>query len=159
VTTPTMGNFQIMVLRVVALDSEPSVSVEELYNLTFVDEVSLRQQLFRCSFGKLDVQSTYGVLNVFIRINVQGVDRGVAIAEAYKVAPSLVSELVEDVRAVVDAVMIVLPPGTADTWAAYGTMRGKQSVYNDKWVSFVGAAIHEVSHNLGLYHSYENGVE
>lgn len=157
--TPTMGNFQIMVLRVVALDSEPSVSAEELYNLTFVDEVSLKRQLFRCSFGKLEVQAKYGVLNVPIRINVQGVDRGDVIREAYTVAPRLVREFVQDVRTLVDAVMLILPPGTAGPWAAYGTMRGKQSVYNDKWASFVGAAIHEVSHNLGLYHAYENGVE
>lgn len=159
-TTRTTGVFYVMVLRIVALDSEPTVSAEDLYNLTFVDDISLKQQLFRCSFGQLDVQPKYGVLDVPVALTAVGRDRGEIIQEAYRVAPTLVQENVPDVRFIVDAVMLVVPPGTGDSaWAAFGTVRGQQSVYNDVWASYVGAAIHEVSHNLGLYHANENGVE
>jgi len=157
--TPTMGAFRLMVLRIVALDSEPTASADELYNLTFVDDVSLKKQLFRCSFGKLDIQPKYGVLNVPISMNIRGVDRAEVIKEAYRVAPSLVREYVTDVRSLAEGVMLVLPPGTEGSWAAFGTVGGKQSLFNNQWATYAGAAIHEVSHNLGLYHAYQNGVE
>lgn len=35
----------------------------------------------------------------------------------------------------------------------------KQSVYNNRWAGYLGGQMHEVGHNLGLRHAYENGDE
>jgi len=156
-----IGTLKVLVLRIISSDSEPSVSAEQLYNLMFVDDISMKNQFHRCSFGKLNVEPTrYGVLDVPIKMNVQGLERTDVVNKAYQVAPDLLrSTSVSDVREIADAVMFVLPPGTAGSWTAFGTIGGKQSMYNDRWASYIGATMHEIGHNLGMYHANEPSVE
>jgi Gametolysin peptidase M11 len=35
----------------------------------------------------------------------------------------------------------------------------QKSVYNNNWVAYLGGTMHEVGHNLGLRHAFENGTE
>ena len=52
-----------------------------------------------------------------------------------------------------DHIMLCLPPGTQDSWIAYGYENGWLSVYNDDWCNYVSAQMHELGHNLNLEHS------
>lgn len=49
---PSSGDVTALILRISTLDAEPEVSSERLHDLTFDAEVSLKEQLFQCSFGK-----------------------------------------------------------------------------------------------------------
>lgn len=139
------GILSVLMLRVIALDSEPDFSAEELYNLTFVDDASLKGQMGKCSFGKLQIVPTeYGVLEVQIDMNATGIKHGLLVDEAYKVAATLVNEDVDSVRDLVDGVMVVVPPGTLGGWAAFGSLNGKHSSYNNRWAGYLGATMHEI---------------
>ena len=74
-------------------------------------------------------------------------------------AIKLVDEAVDNIRNLAHMTVLVIPPGTGG-WAAFATMRGKQSVFNNLWAGSVGAMMHELGHNLGLYHAnLPNGNE
>jgi hypothetical protein len=147
----SLGTFKVLMLRIIAKDSEPTFTAEQLYNLTFQDEISLKGQMGRCSAGKLDIEPTeYGVMDVEIDMNISGISYGEAVNAAYEAAPSLVKEDVEDVRELVDAVMIVVPPGSKGSWAAFGALNGKHSSYNDKWAGYIGGTMHEVGYVSSL---------
>jgi hypothetical protein len=150
----SLGTFKILMLRIIARDSEPTFTAAQLYNLTFQDEISLKGQMGRCSAGKLDIEPTeYGVLDVEIDMDITGISYGEAVNAAYEVAPSLVKENVQDVRELVDAVMVVVPPGSTGSWAAFGTLNGKHSSYNDKWAGYIGATMHEVGYVSCLFYT------
>ncbi len=180
----TSGTYQILMLRIIALDSEPDLSSEQLYNLTFVDDASLRGQMEQCSFGKLQIVPTeYGVLDVRVQKNATNTQHTLLVEEAYQVAKTLVNENVDTILDLVDGVMVVVPPGTLGGWTAFGSFNGKHTSYNNLWAGYLGATMHELgyvthfkvygryhrfdqylliphlSHNLGLPHAYENGVE
>ncbi|GAX21656.1 hypothetical protein FisN_29Hh094 [Fistulifera solaris] len=156
----TSGTYQILLLRIIALDSEPDLSSEQLYNLTFVDDASLRGQMEQCSFGKLQIVPTeYGVLDVRVQKNATNTQHTLLVEEAYQVAKTLVKEDVDTILDLVDGVMVVVPPGTLGGWTAFGSFNGKHTSYNNLWAGYLGATMHEIGHNLGLPHAYENGIE
>ena len=125
---PDVGKFKVLMLRVVANDSEPDFSAEVLHHLTFEDEISLKHQMDKCSFGQLEIEPTeYGVLNVKIDMDISGMSHSEAVNEAYKAAVRLVKEDVRDVRELADGVMLVIPPGSKGSWTAFGALNGKQS--------------------------------
>jgi len=155
-TQKSMGNATVLTLRVVAVDSEPMHSSEELYNLSFNDTVSLKRQFQHCSFGKLNLEPTeYGVLHVDVNLTAEGNTQGALLNAAYTRAAELVDR---DVRELADILIVVLPPGTGN-WAAFATVSGKQSIFNDRWAGYLGTNMHELGHNLGLFHSMEKGKE
>jgi hypothetical protein len=146
-----VGLFKVIVLRVIASDSEPDFSADELYALTFEDEISLKGQMNKCSFGKLQIVPTkYGVLDVRINMTIQDKPYAEAVNAAYLAALELVSEDVEDIRDLVDAVMIAIPPGSEGSWAGFGALNGKQTTFNNKWAGYVGGAMHEIGYVLVL---------
>lgn len=141
----TTGIYHVLMLRIVALDSEPDLSAEQLYDLIFVDEASLRGQMEKCSFGQLQIVPTaYGVMDVRIDMNASGTNHALLVEEAYKVAKTLVTEDVETVRDFVDGVMVVVPPGTLGSWTAFGSFNGKHTSYNNLWAGYLGATMHEI---------------
>ncbi|GAX14880.1 hypothetical protein FisN_29Lh094 [Fistulifera solaris] len=156
----TSGIYQILMLRIIALDSEPDLSSEQLYNLTFVDDASLRGQMEKCSFGKLQIVPTkYGVMDVRVQRNATNTQHVLLVEDAYQVAKTLVNEDVDTILDLVDGVMVVVPPGTLGGWTAFGWFNGKHTSFNNLWAGYLGATMHEIGHNLGLPHAYENGVE
>lgn len=52
-----------------------------------------------------------------------------------------------------------MPGGTAGTWVAYGYVAWYRTVYNNEWCGYVSAAVHEIGHNIGLYHSSKGSEE
>jgi hypothetical protein len=150
------GDLTALMLRVVATDSEPDDSEELLHQLTFGTSISLASQLFDCSAGKFRLSPTeHGVLTVNVDIAAYGSSRELLANAALEAAGVLLGL---DIYYAADFLMIVLPPGTGD-WAAFGVIPGKQTVYNNQWGGFLGGTAHELGHNLGLMHAYDNGVE
>ena len=125
---PVVGKFKVLMLRVIANDSEPDFSARTLHYLTFEDKISLKHQMAKCSFGQLEIEPTeYGVLDVRIDMDIAGVFHNEAVNAAYKAAVKLVKEDVRDVRELADGVMLVIPPGSKGSWAAFGALNGKQT--------------------------------
>jgi hypothetical protein len=65
-----------------------------------------------------------------------------------------------------DHVMLCLPPGTqrhgATSWRAYAYINHYLQVYHDDWCGYPKTQVHEMSHNLGLAHSwisFQSGYE
>lgn len=55
-----------------------------------------------------------------------------------------------------DHIIYCMPPGVLKQqgdWIAYADLGGQRSVYRDKWCASLSALMHEIGHNLGLYHS------
>merc|ERR1712071_377615 len=64
----------------------------------------------------------------------------------------------EEITDIFDLVMICLPPNT-NVKTAYARGGGKLSVFNDNYCLSPSVQMHEIGHNIRLYHAYENGVE
>ena len=134
---PLEGDLSVIILRITATDAQPTDSAETLYNLTFLSEVSLRSQLYKCSVGKVRLAPTeYGVMEVAVNISATGNSQFTIINSAYQSALHLIPPGVQDIRSLADFVMLVLPPGTGN-WAAFGAIPGKQTAYNDKYVGAI----------------------
>jgi len=146
------GDLTAIVLRIIAQDGEPDISAEKLYELTFESDVSLKEQMKRCSFGKLRIEPTRwgGVVDVHVNSTADGNSRRALVNSAYA--------SFDDVRSMADFIMFVLPPGTGD-WGAFAATPGQQSVFHNEWGGFIGATAHEIGHNLGLEHAYYDGNE
>lgn len=194
ILAPSTGTRHAIVLRVVAPDSEPTFSRDELYALTYTDDISLTKQMRKCSGGMMEVlpakrDGVYdGVLNVRIKKKMNKRVYGAIVNEAFRIVNNDILGG-EDIRDYVDFVMLVIPPGSEGSWAAFGGLYGKQTVYNNKWGGFIGGTMHELgwvaliwmvrfifllsytllteanslfsfySHNMGLLHSNEKGIE
>ena len=134
---PLEGDLSVIILRITATDAEPTDSAETLYNLTFLSEVSLRSQLYKCSAGKVRLAPTeYGVMEVAVNVSATGNSQYTIINAAYQSALHLIPTGVQDIRSLADFVMLVLPPGTGN-WAAFGAIPGQQTAYNDKYVKAI----------------------
>jgi hypothetical protein len=150
----TSGIYQILILRIIAVDSEPELSSEQLYNLTFVDDASLRGQMEKCSFQKLQIVPTeYGVLDVRVQRNATNTQHRLLVEEAYQVAKTLVNEDVDNILDLVDGVMVVVPPGTLGGWTAFGSFNGKHTSYNNQWAGYLGATMHEIGYVTQWHHA------
>ena len=148
-----VGAFKVLMLRVIANDSEPEFTAARLYNLTFRDDISLRRQMAKCSFGQLDIEPTeYGVLDVKIDMSIRGRPNNEAVNAAYLAAVELVKEDVRDVRELVDGVMFVIPPGSLGSWTAFGAFNGKQTAVSTV-VRRCAAKDCTISHLLQRYSS------
>jgi hypothetical protein len=148
--------------------SEPEFSADELsYQLIYEDgEESLKKRhLHKCSFGALNLEpTTYGVLDVTIKMNASGRSTYTIASEAERAGLDLISadSVVTRLRDFADLTVIVLPPGTLyrglEDWAGYGNVNGNTPVYNNRWGGSISDAAHEVGHTLGLRHANERGT-
>jgi len=168
--TRTSGTLAALMIRVSTTDSEPFFTAEQLYSLTFVEEVSLKRQMEACSHEKLRIEPTeFGVLDVtlpegtvaagvpYYRLTNQAYDA--AKEKVRRTAKERRNQNIDSIKEMADLIMIVLPPGTKGDWAAYASVGGTESVYNDKWGAKVSATCHEIGHNLGLLHANQDGNE
>eukprot|EP00977_Amphora_coffeiformis_P021513 scaffold9427_cov175-Amphora_coffeaeformis.AAC.1 len=156
------GAKKTVMLRIRGYDSEPDFTVQELRRYLLLDNLSARRQLERCSQGLVTMDaSRYGVLDVPIQSNIEGLSN----TEVMNLAESYVNDIilasdpqVDNIREWADFLIFVIPPGTGG-WAAFATVSGKQSVFNNRWGGYLGALLHELGHNMGLDHAFENGKE
>jgi hypothetical protein len=145
-TTQSTRQLKALVIRILALDAEPTLTAEDLQYLLWDAPVSLRSQLSACSFGKLSVEPTeYGVIDVPVSLVAQKSDYIDLINTAYDSSLDVINADVSDIREVADLVMFVVPPGTGD-WVAFGAIPGQQSVFNNEWAGYLGATAHEIGH-------------
>jgi len=123
-------------LRIRGYDSEPDFTAQELRRYLVLDNLSARRQIERCSQGLITIDaSRYGVLDVPIQSNIQGLTNMevMNLAESYVNDVILASDTqVDSIRDWADFLMFIIPPGTG-AWAAFATVSGKQSVFNNRW--------------------------
>lgn len=140
------GDHTALVLRIIALDSEPTASADELYQRIFTDQMSLSSQLSKCSFDKFRLYPTeFGVLDIPVELHANGSDYDSLVNAGYEAALDHVGNDVTEIRRLADFIIIVIPPGTGD-WGAFASIPGKQSVFNDEWGIYLGATAHELGH-------------
>ncbi|GKY90413.1 hypothetical protein MPSEU_000015100 [Mayamaea pseudoterrestris] len=168
---PNSGTLTAIVIRIIANDAQPTPTSDEMHYYVFDSSMSLRSQLLRCSAGKLNIAPTsFGVLDARVNLSANGRNYLDLVNEAYDAALPVVQRSdssITDVRNLSDLIMFVLPPGTISTgsgraqfdWAAFGTIPGQQTVFNDVWATYMGGMAHEVGHNFGLMHSWEGGMD
>jgi len=160
------GTLNTLVIRVV--DSNgigADASISQLRDDIFEDEVCLKSQYERCSYGNLKIEAfngrtstnkqiNGGVVDLNVNFDVtSGQNRGVLQQAAFDAAFQQLGDLEDDRY---DLVMFCMPPGTGN-WLAYALINNKFSFYNNKWCSSVTAQLHEVGHNLNLGHSGQEG--
>jgi len=143
---PLEGDVTAIILRVIANGVGPDASANEIDKLIFKDDISLKNQLEECSMGKFRLHPTeYGVLDVHVDISAEQSNFRALINAAYKQALLLVEPGTTDIRSLTNFVMIALPPGTG-SWGAFAAIPGQQSVFNNNWITYLGAQAHEVGH-------------
>jgi hypothetical protein len=153
--TRARGSKRTVMLRIRGWDAEPDFSLRQLESFLYTHESSARRQLERCSQGVMTLDaSRFGVLDVPIASNIDGLTN----MEVMNLAEAYVNEVllrnvadVESIRSWADLLLFVVPPGTGG-WAAFATVSGKQSVYNNQWGGYLGGLLHELGHNMGMDH-------
>jgi len=166
------GTFTTLVIRVIDSNGvEPEPSLAKMENDVFQDDVSLKTQYEKCSYGKLQIEPFSGKTSTGTQINGGVVDvkvdfeltatnnnRGALQQAAFEAAKVQLGDLDEKVNDddIYDLVLFCMPPGTGD-WLAYAFINDKYTFYNNQWCSSVSAQMHEVGHNMGLAHSGQAG--
>jgi hypothetical protein len=162
----TMGILNVLIVRVIGNDSEPSVSVDDLARYTFLEDVSLKNQMLQCSAGQLIVlparvgTNSSGVVDIPLgNRSINGTDRTIIVNEALTMLRSILERFEpasDDAKnaanngetildSIADFIMVIVPKGSfPNAWAAYGVVNGRLTVYNDEWGTFVSATMHEI---------------
>ena len=152
----------VLVLHITALDSQTSASPSQLSDSvfgTYGDPVNLVSQYRACSYGQktfVPAEGPYivdGVAQISIGINARGASSNTVINAVTSAANALLGSLAQNY----DHVMYAIPPGTADSWIAFGYFNYFLTVYNDNWATTVSSQMHEIGHNFYLNHSSEGG--
>jgi hypothetical protein len=153
--TRARGSKKTVMVRVRGWDAAPDFTVQQLESFLLTHDKSARRQLERCSQGLMTLDaSRFGVLDVPIASNIDGLTN----IEVMNLAEEYVNSVllrnvadVESIRSWADLLLFVIPPGTGG-WAAFATVSGKQSVYNNQWGGYLGGILHELGHNMGMDH-------
>ena len=154
----TEGVLKALVVRLIDNGNEPTLSLNQLASDVFQDEVSLKSQTSRCSYGKLKIepfvgatpsntQVHKGVVNVHIDYDENG---SIGLDQTAMTAAKEQLGDLNDPR--FDLVMFCFPPETGN-FLAFAYPNSKYSFFNNEWCGYVSAQMHEVGHNLGLGHS------
>jgi len=151
----------VLVVRVGGIDTSVTNSLTELSDSvfgTFGKKQSLKSQYDACSFGKLEfVQAEdkgilHGVVRIIVPEVLSGVDTGYVLNKVKKIADGKI-DLSEESY---DHIIYCMPPGVLKqqkVWLAYAELGGQRSVVYDEWCGSLSALMHEIGHNLGLYHA------
>jgi hypothetical protein len=159
-TISVTNESNVLVLHVTSLDSQTSASPSELSDSvfgTYGDPINLATQYDACSYGKKTFVAAQGadivdgVAQISIGINSSGASRTTVMNAVTTAANDLLGSLSSNF----DHVLYALPPGTSDSWIAYGYFNNYRTVYNNSWATKVSAQMHEVGHNFYLQHSSE----
>ena len=139
------GSYRMLVLRVETVNAAPTFSTSQLYDYIFQRAVSLKNQYYACSFGKLQISpAPLGVITVRVNLstgNSQSSIVNAAQTAALQYINSVYGQRYTDIHQHTDMIMFVLPP--MGNWLAYATVGGSTSVYNDKWGGYVASNMHE----------------
>jgi len=165
-----IGNKRVLVIRAIGSEvgQEPDADASTLSRRIFGgydDNVNLKSGYENCSAGQLTFNKATGneivdgVVEVNLDISTDGLS-GSDLENSILNAAKNKIEVLRDVDDIYDFIMICLPQGTAVT-TAYGFISGivdlNISVYNNDYCIHPSVQMHEVGHNLGLYHSSDIG--
>jgi surface protein len=162
----TVGNRTVVVLRVIASDTQTNYTAAELYHRVFnTSTLSLRTGYDACSYGQLILRPTThalavnGVVNVTINMVATGADSD----DVENAVTTAATTILGDLPSQFDHVMIAMPPGVLKNGgsftSSYAHVNGYLSVYPSPRIGFVSTTRHEIGHNLNLRHSGEGTAE
>lgn len=158
------GQLKTLVVRIVDKNNKkPDISKDDFYSTVLsTSGRSMANQYRDCSHDKLDIVPYGGggkntaVIDLKIDIEIEaGETQRTTVSNEAK---AKIGELYDDY----DLVQFCMPGGTVsakgDTgqnWAAFAPVNGQYSYANDKggYCGSISAWMHEVGHNIGLYHS------
>jgi len=152
----TQGSITVAIIRISALDSSPTPTVEDLESLFDPTRINFVSQYNRCSFGKLNISKAQVVdFRLYQAMSTFGNSGSGAgpIIQALQVA--FKERMGMDIKDLADRVMLCLPPGTGD-WVASAGVHHWRSQFNDIWCMSLSATMHELGHTIGLLHSNQN---
>lgn len=163
----------VLAVRVVATDSSPNSTLAQIRNFIFGtsgDVVNLKERFQSCSYGELLMDPYNGttvkgriVTTGAYQVSVAASARGVEERTLVNAAISQLNAQLGDLPSQFDHVMFCIPPGTvrsgSTSWGAYANLNSWMSVYNNQWCNYADAQVHEIGHNLNLYHSSEGTEE
>jgi hypothetical protein len=163
----TQGSSEVLVIRVVGLDAQITLSDDVLSDRIFGDGSNFVQRdpkfqattlvkTYRdCSMGKLNFSPVqgYDIVNGvgYVEINMSVKNR--TNREIENAVTTAINKKYGNVKNY-DHIMYCLPRGTltgnSTSWIAYGYTNFYRSIYNDLWCGQNSAVVHEIGHNIGL---------
>jgi hypothetical protein len=154
----TTGTLTIAIIRISTIDSEPSVSREQLLSLFDDSEetVSFPSQFKKCSAGRLTWEPV-DVFDVSVNQPISDFSSGASIVHA-AIRQVQLDLNIEDITFIADRIMFCTPPGTG-SWVASAGLYHWRAQFNDDWCLSITAAMHELSHTIGFLHSNKDGVK
>ena len=160
---PRTGTNSLLVIRGISLDGAPTKTAAQLADDVFgakgngTDVVNLVTQFNACSNGVLQYNPakgnniTNGVAEVFVNYNLNGTNRFTAHNYFINAATNVVGPLNRWTQVMVVMQSNVIFEGVG----AYSYINHWLSVYQNTYASNVMVQMHELGHNLGMYHSGE----
>jgi len=165
-----IGDKTVLVVRVIATNGATTDSEAVLGDSVFGtndDPVNLKSQYTECSHQKLNFAPAPNKASVIAGANIANgvttVSVNVATGDTDSVMrPAITNALnaqfgVNHPRDLADYVMYCLPPNTM-SGIAYAFINSWNSVYSDKWCTYLSAQMHELGHNINLAHANEGGT-
>jgi len=158
---PKTGDRKTLVVRVVASNKAPDMSLDELRETVLGNDYSVARGYKDCSHNKLRI-SAYKVIDLPINM---ALDRGRTQRHKLQNAATAKIESLYNSDDF-DYIQMCLPFGSVRNeqntelkWVGYASQNGKQAVVNDIYCSSVSIWMHEVGHNLGLGHSHAEEMD
>ena len=167
----TMGTRKLLAVRVTSLDSAPTQARVFIGGPLFgigggsAQRVNVISQTQACSFGKLklvaakDNKTLSGVIDVFVPVDFRTAGWETFTSEIYAPVQAIYGE---DLSLTFDIVLFILPPSATLDGRQFGAaafLRHWATFYSDTVSNYVSFVMHELGHNMGLYHSSSDSLE
>lgn len=161
----TMGTRKLLGVRVTSLDSEPTRARVFMGGPLFglgggsAQRVNVISQTQACSFGKLklvaakDNRTLSGIIEVFVPVDFRTAGWETFTSEIFAPVQAIYGQ---DLSLTFDNVLFILPPSATlegHPFGAAAILRHWASFYSDTISDYVSFVMHELGHNMGLYHS------
>ena len=152
----------ILVIRVTTDDSSPSVGATEIEDRIFsTTEFSSSSQFRDCSFGQLQFEP-YDTTTPVVELYLAGTTASFTERTILSAATQALQEQLgdSDIFTKLDHAVFCMPPGTSGKpYIAYSGVGSWFSVYHDSRCAYPTTVMHELAHNMGLGHAFEDGEE
>ncbi|CAB9498036.1 expressed unknown protein [Seminavis robusta] len=156
-----MGVRTVMVFRITTDNASPEIGATEIEERMYsTTQFSFASQFEKCSFGELtfqpfDLQTP--VTELYVPGDVESFTERTILNAATRQAAALFGS---DVWDTVDHAIFCMPDGTTGKpYIAYSGVGSFFSVYHNVRCAYPTTVMHEIAHNCGLGHAFENGEE